>query len=80
MKRKVIDVYVVLVLDAFNNAKVSQEVYLSLRAAQKFCKRRADLPEQLTEYCFKSKIFVYQIFFTTMVLKLPESEVNTNDG
>ena len=68
MKRKAIDVYVVLVLNAFNNAKVSQEAYTSLAAAQEFCKGRADKPEQLTRYCFKSKVYTYQIYWTTLVL------------
>ena len=68
MKRKTIDVYVVLVLNAFNNAKVSQEAYTSLAAAQEFCKGRADKPEQLTRYCFKSKVYTYQIYWTTLVL------------
>ena len=67
-KRKAIDVYVVLVLNAFNNAKVSQEAYTSLAAAQEFCKGRADKPEQLTRYCFKSKVYTYQIYWTTLVL------------
>lgn len=68
MKRKAIDVYVVLVLNAFNNAKVSQEAYTSLAAAQEFCKGRADKPEQLTRYCFKSKVYTYQIYWTSLVL------------
>ena len=75
MKLKVIYVYVVVVFDSFKNAKVSQESYPSLQAAQEFCRKRGDAPEQLSEYYFKSKIFSYQIFCTTLVLKLPESEV-----
>ena len=72
MKRKAIDVYVVLVLNAFNNAKVSQESYPSLTAAQEFCKGRGDAPKQVSEYCFKSLVYTYQIYSTTLVLELKE--------
>ena len=73
MKRQVIPVYVVVVFNHINNVRVSQESYPSLAAAQEFCKGRGDSPERVSDYCFKSLVYTYQIYSTTLVLELNET-------
>lgn len=43
------------------SSHISQEGYISLKAAQDFIKRRGDKPQEVTEFWFESDTHTYKI-------------------
>ena len=54
-------IYAVMTRNPFNGTHLSQEVYETLAAAQKFCESRSDTPRKVTEYRYESPIIIYTI-------------------
>lgn len=62
-------IYVVVVKGSLGHTKVSQEGYTTLEAAQEFCRKRADRPEEISPYLFKSIVNKYEIAFVQVSIK-----------
>lgn len=58
-------VYVVLAVDKFSHATVSQDSYTTLKEAQRFCLSRVGA-ERLDDYTFYGYGYIYKIYSTAL--------------
>ena len=59
-------VYVVLAVDKFSHATVSQDSYTTLKEAQRFCLSREGVVDCLDDYTFIGCGYLYKIYSTTL--------------